>query len=140
MIYSIGKARKIISDIMRKDGMNMANYFIQLLGGKDYFLSALIVFIVVNYITGIFVVIVKKERNSYVLLLNNIFKKAAIFFLVVIANTVDMIIESNSAIRSAVILFYISNEGLAILENIKCLDGPLPQILIEVLNQIKNKK
>ena len=118
----------------------MANYIIQLLGGMDNLLSALVVFIVINYIADTFVAIAVKKRHYNVFLLKNIFKKTAIFILVIISNTVDTIIESNWTIRTAVILFYISNEGLAILENINRLGVPLPQILIEILNQLRNKK
>ena len=120
--------------------MNMASYIIQLLGGMDNLLFALIVFIAINIIADIFVAITEKKRYSKVFLLNYIFKKAAIFILVIISNTVGTIIESNCAIRSVVILFYISNEGLAILENINRLGVPLPQILVEILSQLKNKK
>ena len=140
-IRSTGRKRKDISqNIVRKDGMGMANYIIELLGGMDNLLSALVVFIVINYITDIFVAIAEKERHFKVFLLKNVFKKAAIFILVIISNTVGTIIESNCAIRMAVILFYISNEGLAILENINRLGVPLPQILIEILNQLRTKK
>lgn len=120
--------------------MDMANYFIQLLGGMDNLLSALIIFIVINYIANIFVVITEKERYPKVFLLKSILKKAAIFILVIISNMVGTIIESNCAIRTAVILFYISNEGLAILENVNRIGVPLPQILVEILNQLRNKK
>ena len=92
----------------------MANYIIQLLGGFDKFLSALIVFMVINYIAEI--------------------------LLVIVSNVVIIIIESNCAIRTTVILFYISNEGLAILKNINQLGVPLPQILVEMLNQIGDGK
>ena len=127
-------------NIVRKDGMDMANYIIQLLGGMDNLLSALIIFIVINYIADTFVAIAEKKIPCNVFLLKNIFRKTAILILVIISNTVDTIIESNWAIRTAVILFYISNEGLAILENINRLGVPLPQILIEILNQLRNKK
>lgn len=120
--------------------MNMTNYIIQLLGGMDNLLSALIIFIAISYVTDIFVVVAEKKRHSNVFLLKNILKKAAIFILVIISNTVGMIIESNCGIRSVVILFYISNEGLAILENINRLGVPLPQILVEILSQLRNKK
>ena len=88
----------------------MADYIIQLLGGVDKFLSALIVFMVINYIAEMLLVIVGEEKRSNVFLLKNMFKK--------------------------VILFYISNEGLAILKNINRLGVPLPQILVKMLNQI----
>ena len=118
----------------------MVNYIIQLLGGIDKFLSALIVFMVMSYIAEILLVIVGEEKRSNVFLLKNIFKKAAIFILVIVSNVVGTIIESNCAIRTTVILFYISNEGLAILKNINQLGVPLPQILVEMLNQVGDRK
>ncbi|MCM1236486.1 MAG: phage holin family protein [Ruminococcus flavefaciens] len=118
----------------------MTNYIIQLLGGIDKFLSALIVFIVINYMTEILLVIVGDEKRSNVFFMKNIFKKAAIFILVIVSNVVGTIIESNCAIRTTVILFYISNEGLAILKNINRLGVPLPQILVEILNQIGDRE
>lgn len=116
----------------------MADYIIQLLGGVDKFLSALIVFMVINYIAEMLLVIVGEEKRSNVFLLKNMFKKAAIFILVIVSNIAGTIIESNYAIRRTVILFYISNEGLAILKNINRLGVPLPQILVKMLNQIGN--
>ncbi len=99
---------------MIKDGIDMANYIIQLFGGVDKFLSALIVFMVINYIAEI--------------------------LLVIVSNVVGTIIESNCAIRTTVILFYISNEGLAILKNINRLGVPLPQVLVEMLNRISDRE
>ncbi len=118
----------------------MANYIIRLLGGIDNFLSALFVFMVINCITEILLVIVRDEKCSGILLLKNILKKAAIFILVIISNIIGTIIESNSAIRTTVILFYISNEGLAVLKNLNRLGVPFPQILVEVLKQIGDRK
>lgn len=118
----------------------MANYIIRLLGGMDNLLSALIIFIAISHVADIFVVVAEKKRHSNMFLLKNILKKAAIFILVIISNTVGMIVGNNCAIRSAVILFYISNEGLAILENINRLGVPLPQILVEILSQLRSKK
>lgn len=119
--------------------MDMINYIIQLLGGIDKFLSALIVFMVINFIAEILLVIVGDEKRSNVFLLKNIFKKAAIFIPVIVSNIIGTIIESNYAIRMTVILFYISNEGLAILKNINQLGVPLPQILVEMLNQMRDR-
>lgn len=114
----------------------MANYIIQLLGGVDKFLSALIVFMVMNYIAEMLLVIVREKRRSNVFLLKNLFKKAAVFILVIVSNIVGTIIEISYAIRTTVILFCISNEGLAILKNINRLGVPLPQILVKMINQI----
>ncbi len=118
----------------------MGNYIIQLLGGVDKFLSALIVFMVINYIAEMLLVIVGEEKSSNVFLLKNMFKKAAIFILVIISNIVGTIIESSYTIRTTVILFYISNEGLAIFTNINRLGVPLPQILVKILNQIGDEE
>ena len=123
-----------------KDGMDMVNYIIRLLGGIDKFLSALIVFMVISYIAEILLVIVGEEKQSNVFLLKNMFKKVAIFIPVIVSNIIGTIIESNCAIRTTVILFYISNEGLAILKNINQLGVPLPQILVKMLNQIGDRK
>ena len=120
--------------------MGMINYIIQLLGGIDKFLYALIVFMAISYITEILLVIVGEEKQSNVFLLKNMFKKAAIFIPVIISNIIGTIIESNCAIRTTVILFYISNEGLAILKNIKRIGVPLPQILVEMLMRIGDRK
>lgn len=127
-----------IQIIMRKDEIDMINYVIQLLGGIDKFLSALIVFMVISYIAEILLVIVEKQANAF--LLRNMFKKAAIFIPVIVSNIIGTIIESNCAIRTTVILFYISNEGLAILKNINRLGVPLPQTLVKMLNQIGDRK
>lgn len=75
----------------------MANYIIQLLGGVDKFLSALIVFMVMNYIAEMLLVIVGEKKRSNVFLLKNLFKKAAIFILVIVSNIVGTIIESSYA-------------------------------------------
>ena len=114
----------------------MANYIIQLLGGFDKFLSALVVFMVMNYMAEMLLVIAREKKRSNVFLLKNLFKKAAIFILVIVSNIVGSIIESSYAIRTTVILFYISNEGFAILKNINRFGVPLPQILVKMLNQI----
>lgn len=95
---------------------------------------------VINYIAEMLLVIVGEEKRSNVFLLKNMFKKAAIFILVIVSNIVGTIIESSYAIRTTVILFYISNEGLAILKNINRLGVPLPQILVKMLKQSANKK
>lgn len=120
--------------------MDMVNYIIRLLGGIDKFLSALIVFMVISYIAEILLVIVGEEKQSNVFLLKNMFKKVAIFIPVIVSNIIGTIIESNCAIRTTVILFYISNEGLAILKNINQLGVPLPQTLVKMLNQIGDRK
>lgn len=115
----------------------MRNCIIQLLGGFDDLLLALGAFIIIDYITSLFVAIVKRKWLPDNLGLKSLFRKIAIFILISIANITDtMIIGSDSPVRAAVILFYLSNEGLLILENLKNLDMVLPKALEKIIKQL----
>ena len=108
-----------------------------LLGGMDGFLYALIAFVVIDYITGLMVAAIQKKVSSEVGF-KGICKKMLIFILVGVANIVDkQIIGNGSAIRTAVIFFYLSNEGISILENTALIGLPVPQKLRDVLEQLK---
>jgi toxin secretion/phage lysis holin len=110
------------------------------LGGLDGFFYALIAFVVVDYITGLMVAVVNKKLSSEVGF-KGIFKKVLIFLLVGVGNVVDrQIIGDGSVLRTAVIFFYISNEGISIIENAGCLGLPIPQKLKDVLAQLKSKE
>lgn len=109
------------------------------LGGFDGLIYTLAAFVVIDYITGVMVAIVKKEVSSEVGF-KGIFKKVLIFTLVGIGNIVDInLIGSGSAIRTAVIFFYLSNEGISILENAGLIGLPIPQKLQDILAQLKHK-
>ena len=108
------------------------------LGGADTFLHALIVFVTVDYITGIMRGIVEKNLCSAIGA-RGIFKKMLIFLLVGVANIVDVyLINSGNVLKSAVIFFYASNEGISILENTTAIGLPVPQKLRDVLQHLKN--
>lgn len=108
------------------------------MGGFDGFLYALIVFVVVDYLTGIMVAVLKKELSSEVGF-HGIFKKVVIFALVAVGHIVDThVIQNGSVIRTAVIFFYLSNEGISILENASVIGLPVPQKLKDVLEQLKD--
>lgn len=110
---------------------------IQLLGGFDNLLLALVAFIFIDYITSILAAIVKRKWFSDKLGLKSLFRKIAIFILVSVANIIDtLIIMNDFPIRTVVILFYLSNEGLIILENLKRLDMVLPKILEKIIKQL----
>ena len=110
------------------------------MGGFDGFLYALIVFVVVDYLTGIMVAVLKKELSSEVGF-HGIFKKVVIFALVAVGHIVDThVIQNGSVIRTAVIFFYLSNEGISILENASVIGLPVPQKLKDVLEQLKDVK
>lgn len=106
------------------------------LGGCDGFLYALVAFITLDYITGVMLAIVEKKLSSEIGS-RGIFKKILIFVMVAISHIVDSkIIGSGHTIRTAVIFFYASNEGISILENATKLGLPIPDKLRAVLDQI----
>jgi toxin secretion/phage lysis holin len=108
------------------------------LGGMDGFLYALLAFVILDYITGVMVAAIQKKVSSEVGF-KGICKKVLIFILVGMANIVDVqIIGNGSAIRTAVIFFYLSNEGISILENTAIIGLPVPQKLKDVLEQLKD--
>ncbi len=118
----------------------IGGYLGYILGGQDSFLYALIAFIVIDYITGVMLAILKKRLSSSVGF-NGIFKKVMIFMIVAVAHTLDAhLINSGGAIRTAVIFFYISNEGISILENSANIGLPIPEKLKNVLVQLKEGK
>lgn len=110
-----------------------------LLGGFDGFLYALIAFAVIDYITGVMCAISDKRLSSKVGF-KGICRKVLIFVLVGIGNLVDVYVLGEAGIlRTAVIFFYLSNEGVSLLENSAHLGLPIPQKLKSVLEQLHNR-
>lgn len=108
------------------------------LGGYDGFLYALIAFVVIDYILGVMCAILEKHLSSDVGA-RGIFKKVVIFSLVSIAHIIDQnIIGDGGVIRTAVIFFYLSNEGISIIENSTRIGLPVPEKLKEILEQLKD--
>ena len=109
------------------------------LGGMDGMLIALIVFMVLDYLTGIMCAVLDKKLSSAIGF-RGIFKKALILILVGIANIVDIhVVGSGSALRGAVICFYLSNEGLSLLENAAYIGLPVPEPLKNALAQLHKR-
>mgnify|MGYP002647834110 FL=1 len=110
-----------------------------LLGGFDGFLYALIAFAVIDYITGVMCAISDKMLSSEVGF-KGICRKVLIFVLVGIGNLVDVYVLGEAGVlRTAVIFFYLSNEGVSLLENSAHLGLPIPQKLKSVLEQLHNR-
>ena len=114
------------------------------LGGLDGFLYALIAFVAIDYVTGVLCAIIDKKLSSEIGA-KGIFKKVLIFVLVGVGNILDELILSgaspggNGVIRTAVVFFYLSNEGVSILENAAHIGLPVPQKLKDVLEQLHNR-
>lgn len=109
------------------------------LGGIDGFLYALIAFVVIDYLTGIMVAVLERKLSSEVGF-RGIFKKVLIFSLVAVGHIIDsQLIQTGSAIRTAVIFFYLSNEGISILENTAKIGLPIPEKLKTILVQLNKE-
>ena len=117
----------------------LGGYIGYFLGGWDGFLYALVAFVVIDYLTGLMVAILERKLSSEVGF-RGIFTKVLIFALVGIANVVDAeLIKTGSAIRTAVIFFYLSNEGISIFENAGKIGLPIPEKLRVILAQLNKE-
>ena len=102
-------------------------------------LFALVAFVVIDYITGIMCAIVDKKLSSAVGF-KGIFKKVLIFALVGVGHILDTrVIGAGSVLRTAVIFFYLSNEGISLLENAGHLGLPIPKKLKSILEQLHDR-
>ena len=109
------------------------------LGGIDGFLYALIAFAVIDYLTGVMCAISDKTLSSAVGF-KGICRKVLIFAMVGIGNIIDVnVLGQPGVIRTAVIFFYLSNEGVSLLENAAHLGLPVPNKLKEVLEQLHKR-
>ena len=109
------------------------------LGGCDGLVYALILFVAADYVTGVMCAAVDKRVSSEIGV-KGICKKVLIFVLVGLANILDVqIIGTGSVLRTAVIFFYISNEGVSLLENAAHLGLPVPEKLKDILQQLHNR-
>lgn len=111
-------------------------YFV---GGMDGLLTALLILMTIDYITGIMCAIVDRQLSSAVGF-KGICKKVLILMLVGVAHIVDLhVVGTGEALRSAVICFYLSNEGVSVLENAGRLGLPIPEKLKAILAQLHDK-
>lgn len=109
------------------------------LGGCDGLLIALVAFVVIDYITGVMCAIADKDLSSEVGF-KGICRKVLIFLLVGIGHLLDThVIGTGSVLRTAVIFFYISNEGVSLLENAAHLGLPVPQKMKDILAQLHDR-
>ena len=109
------------------------------LGGCDGLLYALIAIVVIDYITGLMCAIADKTLSSAVGF-KGICRKVLIFALVGIGHILDVnVIGSGSVMRTAIIFFYISNEGVSLVENSAHLGLPIPDKLKAVLEQLHDR-
>ena len=109
------------------------------LGGCDGLLLALVAFGLADYLTGVMCAVSDLKLSSTVGF-KGICRKVLIFLLVGIANILDVhVIGNGSVLRTAVIFFYISNEGVSLLENAAHLGLPVPEKIKAVLEQLHDR-
>lgn len=109
-------------------------------GELDGFFYALLAFVVIDYLTGVMCAIADRSLSSEVGF-RGIFRKVQIFVMVGAGHILDaQVIGSGDALRTAVIFFYISNEGVSLLENAAHIGLPVPEKLKEVLAQLHDRE
>ena len=109
------------------------------LGGCDGLLLALVAFAAADYLTGVMCAVSDRKLSSNVGF-KGICRKVLIFLLVGIANILDVhVIGTGSVLRTAVIFFYLSNEGVSLLENAAHLGLPVPGKIKDVLEQLHDR-
>ena len=109
------------------------------LGGVDGLIIALATFAIIDYLTGVACAIVDKRLSSEAGF-KGIAKKVVMFLLVGVAHAIDLwVIKSGAVMRTAVIFFYLSNEGVSLLENAAHLGLPVPKKLKDILIQLHKK-
>ena len=124
-----------IEKILRITTTFITSYFGYFLGGFDIMLQTLILFIIIDYLTGIMSAFSNKNLSSYIGF-KGIFKKVIILFLVAVATRIELILGINE-IRYIVISFYLVNEVLSILENSFAMGIPVPEKIVSVLKEYK---
>lgn len=108
-----------------------------ILGGLDSLLWIFIVVLIIDYITGILKAIYQRNLNSKIGL-KGFIKKIGYIFIVVLSVFADRLLNTQNAIRTLVLYFFISNEALSILENWGIMGLPLPKALIKAFEGLKN--
>ena len=115
-----------------------------LLGGWETAIQTLVVFMLIDYITGIMLAILNKSNKtkggglSSEVGLRGIFKKFGMLIVVIIANRLDAL-AGTDVIRNGCIIILVANEGLSIIENLGTMGVPVPKILINFIEALKNR-
>ena len=129
-----------VVDVLRIAAAGIGGIVTYIWGPWDALIVALVAMVIIDYITGVIKAAVQGKLSSAVGF-RGLLKKVAIFLLVAVGVMVDRVIPAtNEAVRSAVIFFYIANEGLSILENAGELGLPLPAALKKSLEKMQDKE
>lgn len=116
----------------------VGGFLTALLGGWDVALKVLVLFVVLDYITGLIAAYINKELNSNIGF-KGIAKKVLLFIPVVVAYQIDLLI-GQEILRNLAIFFYIANEGLSLIENAGRAGVPVPAAIEDALEQLKGEE
>ena len=126
---------EILYKFVSRSTISVATY---LIGGIDNLLTALIILIIIDYVTGILKSIYQKNFKIKINI-EGVIRKVGYYFIVILATILDYIIgDSSMAIRTLTIYFFIANEAISILENWASIGLPLPKKLYEIFENLKN--
>lgn len=118
----------------------IGGFFGWIIGGLDSLANALVAFVIIDYITGILVAVMQRKLSSDIGF-HGIIKKVMIFVFVGLGHIFDtQIIGDGSAVRTAIIFFYISNEGISIVENSAKIGLPVPEKLRNAILSLRNEE
>ena len=111
-----------------------------LFGGWDVALIVLVCFMAIDYLTGVINAVLSKKLSSQVGF-KGLAKKLFVVLMLIVAVMLDRLVNGGQWIfRTLVAYFYIANEGISIIENVARLGVPIPQRIVEILEQIKEKE
>ena len=115
----------------------VGGYFAAIFGQWDSILWALLVIMVLDCLTGVIKAIYTKTMSSEIGF-KGLLKKITILIIVALSNVLQQITGDNVAIREIVIMFYVANEGISVLENVAGIYPQMPKAIKDILLQIRD--
>lgn len=129
---------EIMKEIYNGIVATLLTAFVYLVGGLDVAMIALLVAIVLDYVSGVIKAYVTKQLSSQTGF-KGIVKKVAVLMIVMLAVLVDRVTGETGAIRTLVIYYFVANEGLSIIENLGQAGVPIPQSIKKALKALKKE-
>lgn len=136
LLSGVKKMERFFNTVSVASGI-ICGYFTWLFGGGDALIWALLALIVIDYITGVLKAIYKKMLSSEIGR-KGIVKKIMILVVVAAANIVQRVINVNVPVREIVIMFFIANEAISVMENVAETGIKVPQKLRDILLQLRD--
>lgn len=118
----------------------IGTWFLYIIGGWQLLLTILVVFMVIDIVTGIIKALIKRKLNSEIGY-KGFLKKATIMLVIILANWLDMLTISDVPVfKTIAIYFYIGMEGLSILENLNHIGVPIPRAISKYIDQLAKEE